>query len=202
MQPFERNGKQVEFRAVTGVAVAPGKHVETYTSGSGGGGTTFNGHGYTAPVNISTTVVIQQDFFVREESGRETPVQLRNENIPLAEGQRVTMISGHVGDTGKWTHLVNHNAERYWTLSNAFDLAVAWGLVRKPIYTLFIGVTIGVVTGNVLNGSIGFLAAVAYWVYEGIKIMKVAKALDGHLNGIGSDTLKAARPMETVGAMA
>jgi hypothetical protein len=189
MKNFEHKGKQVEFRSVTGEVAGAHKHAETYVSGSGGGGSTFNGHGRTSPVRINSTVVVKQEFFLKPGNGNQIPVQLSAEDIPLTDGQNVTMISGHAGDIGKWTHLVNHNAALYWKLGDAGTHAVAWGLVRNPLFSFLIGLAIGIAIGYVVNGSLGVVAAVAFWVYEVKNHLKVSKALKSHFDELGREML-------------
>ncbi|MDO9466063.1 MAG: hypothetical protein Q7J36_02050 [Thiobacillus sp.] len=189
MKTFDYKGRRVDFRAVTGEVTGSHKHAETYVSGSGGGGSTYNGHGRTAPVQISSTVVVKQEFFLKPTSGNEIPVKLRNEDIPLKDGQNVTMVSGHVGDKGEWTHLVNHNAALYWKLGNTGAHATVWGLVRNPAWVLLIGIAIWIAIAYLVNGAIGFLLAVAYWVFEWLNKRKATKELETHLDEIGRETL-------------
>lgn len=189
MRPFEYNGKQVEFRSVTGEVTGTHKHAETYVSGSGGGGYTHNGTGYNSPVQINSTVVVKQEFFLKPNNGNEIPVKLSNEDIPLKDGQKITMISGHAGEKGDWTHLVNHNAALYWKLGNMGAHAVKLGLVRNPGWVLLIGIIIWYVVAAMLNGVIGFLAAAAYWGYEWINKRKAVKALENHVDGLGREML-------------
>lgn len=191
MKAFEHKGKQVEFRSVTGEITGAHKHAETYVSGSGGGGSTFNGQGHTSPVRISSTVVIKQEFFLKPGEGNQIPVQLSAEDIPLTNGQNITMISGHAGDTGKgiWTHLVNHNAALYWKLGDAKTHTVSWGLVRNPSISFFIGVTLWIAGGYLLNGVIGFLAAAGFWVFEWKNLSNASKALQMHLDILGREAL-------------
>lgn len=189
MQPFEHNGKRVEFSAVSGVVVGPHKHAETHVSGGGGGGSTFNGQGSTAPVHITSTVVIKQDFFVRDDKGQETPVQLRGVDIPLAEGQRVTMITSHSSKGGWWTHVVNHSAQRYWRVTQAKDLVINSGVVN-PLMSFLIGMAIWIGIGYAISGLLGFIATVAYWVYAWLDVRRVAKAMESHLEEIAGKALR------------
>ncbi len=141
MKPFIHGGRQVEVRTVTGVVVGTHKHAETYVSGGGGGGAAGN----TSPVSISSTVVIKLDFFIkRDDNQQEEAIQLRGVDIPLRDGQKVTMISGEVkGQSEHWMRLVNHNANQvFWRTWDAPSAVKEWKLVRPTWLRLLVGWTI------------------------------------------------------------
>lgn len=185
MKSFEHNGKRVEFSAVNGIVQGHHKRGDTIMEGSGGGG--YNGN--TRSVSISSRVVVKQDFFVKEDSERETPVQLSGKDIPLADGQHVTMISGGTDKAKRWTHLVNHSAQLYWTLDDAKGLVIAWGVVRNPFLSFLIGVAIWIAIGYVISGLLGFVGAVAFWIYAWVEVRRAAKALEPHLKVLGGEAL-------------
>ncbi|MHB1076105.1 hypothetical protein [Thiobacillus sp.] len=191
MKNFECKGKQVEFRTVTGEVAGAHKRSDTIVSGSGGGGSTYNGHGYTSPVQISSKIVVKQEFFLKPADGNQIPVQLSDEDIPLSDRQNMTMISGHAGNAvGKWTHLVNHDAALYWKLGDVGAHAVVWGLVRNPLFSFLIGVAIWIAIGYAVSGSVGFIGMVAFWVYEWINLRNVSKALRNHFDELGREMLR------------
>ncbi|HEY9146307.1 MAG TPA: hypothetical protein VIN36_06440, partial [Thiobacillus sp.] len=164
-----------------------------YVRGSGGGGSTYNGYGNTSAIRINTTVSVKQEFFLKPETGNQIPVKLSDEDIPLTDGQNVTMVSGHAGDKAEWTHLINHNAALYWKLGKMLHHVIVWGLVRKPSLIFWAGVIMWVAVGYMFSGLLGFIVAVVYWTYEGMNMRKVAKALENHLDGLGREML-ASRP--------
>lgn len=189
MKSFEYNGKRVEFRSVTGAVMGHNKNAISIVEGSGGGGSSFQGNGYTAPVNIKTRVEIKQDFSLKPDQGNEVPFHLNNEDIPLRDGLNVTMISGHTSDKFAWTHLVNHNAARYWKLGSMGAHVYALGLARNPFYSFLIGVGGWVAIATIVNSGFGGPAAVAFWIYEGMNFRKISKALEAHLDDLGREML-------------
>lgn len=186
MEPFHYNGRQVDFKAVTGQVRGPHKLVIPRITGEGGGGV----NGNVAPIRIDCRVEIKQEFFIKSGSGKDVPFTLQNEDIPLAENQSITMVSGQTGKKVLWPLLINHDAELYWKLGNLTTQAIEWGLVRNPGWGLLIGITIWVGTAYLLNGLVGFLAAVAYWTFEWLIMRTTTKALKSHLDGLGSELLR------------
>lgn len=171
---------------MTGQVRGPQKLAIPTINGRGGGGV----NGNIAPIHIDCRVEIKQEFFIKSGSGKDVPFTLQNEDIPLAENQSVTMVSGQTGKKVLWPLLINHDAELYWKLGNLTTQAIEWGLVRNPGWGLLIGITIWVVTAELLNGLVGFLAAVAYWTFEWLTIRTTTKALKSHLDGLGSELLR------------
>jgi len=189
MKHFEHNGKKVEFSAVTGEVSGTHKLAETHVSSSGGGGYISQGSGFVSAPKITSKVVVKQEFFLKENGGKQMPVQLSGMDIPLMDGQKVTMISAGQGRNSPWTHLVNHDAGLYWNLGNVNTYAIAWGLVRKPLFSFLIGVAMWIAIGYVVNGWVGFVAAVAFWVYEGMNLRNASKALNTHFDELGREML-------------
>ena len=186
MEPFQYNGRQIDFKAVTGQVRGAHKHAETIVKGKGGGG--INGN--VEPIHIECQVVIKQEFFLKSGTGKDVSFKLQDEDIPLAENQNITMVSGQIGKKVLWPLLVNHDAELYWRLGNLTTQAIEWGLVRNPGWILLIGIAIWVGTAHLLNGWAGFLAAVSYWMFEWLIMRTTTKALKGHLDGLGSKFLR------------
>lgn len=62
-----------------------------------------------------------QRILVQQATGVEVPSHLVNKNIPLHDGQQVTAVSGYKNgaDSGYWSLLVNHTAQRYWFMLEA-----------------------------------------------------------------------------------
>jgi len=100
------------------------------------------------------------------------------------------MISAGPGKNGPWTHLVNHDADLYWNLGNVKTYASAWGLVRNPLVSFLVGLVLWIAVGYLLNGVIGFLVAVGFWVFEWMNLSKASKALQIHLDNLGRETLE------------
>lgn len=199
MKSFDYNGKQVVFNEAVGIVAGTHKHAETTVSGSGGGGSTYNGQGHTDAVSITSTITVKQEFFLKTANGKQVPVQLSGMDIPIMDGQNVTMISVLDGKDKHWTHLVNHDTELYWPIGNARELVIAADLVRPPAFSFVIGLAIWI--GSALigiavagAGGLGFVAMVGFWVFEWMRLRKAARLLGEHINHLGQEALKA-RPL-------
>lgn len=124
MDDFIYQINRIKFKALTGTVLNSEKrsHTDTYTSTSGGGGYIYQGTGYVnAPRTTTRTVTTHtHEFWLAKEDGTEQCIKLTNTDIPLREGQKITMISAfREGDNkSSWIHLVNHSANRYWNILN------------------------------------------------------------------------------------
>lgn len=146
---FESRGKVVEFEVLTGEVVGSEKYSETHVTSSGGGGYVGGGGGYVSAPTVSSSTVINHEFWLRSEGGREVPVRFKGVEIPLRQGQKISLISvGRKGAGDKYyTTLINHQAGRHWSLNDFSSiqqklklervtgvsamivLAVIWGIV-------------------------------------------------------------------------
>ncbi len=191
MKSFGYNGKQVVFNEAAGIVAGVHKHAETTVSGSGGGGSTYNGQGHTNAVSITSTITVKQEFFLKTANGKQVPVQLSGMDIPIMDGQVVTMISGSAGKCECWTHLVNHDTESYWPIGSALDLVEAAGMVRRMWVSIVIGLAVWIGIAVVLNGWIGFVAAVGFLVFDLSRTRKAVRLLGEHAQGLVQEALKA-----------
>jgi hypothetical protein len=189
MKPFDCNGKQIVFTKVAGTVAGAHKRAETSISGSGGGGSSWDGRGRTEPVTITSTVSVKQEFFLKTPDGKQVPVQLSDEDIPIMDGQKVTMIAGHAGKERRWTHLVNHDTELFWRIGNAKVHAITLGLVRTPLVSFMLGIVTWIAVAYVLNGWIGFIGAIGFWVFEWQRLRRASGALAEHINDLGKEAL-------------
>lgn len=124
MEDFSYRGKYVEFWQVTGEVLASNKYNETNISGRGGGGYIGQYGGHIKPITIDSSTTINHEFWIETEYGVEKDIQLRNINIPLRPGQKITLISAarKGSDFGFYGILVNHSAGRHWFINSAKDL--------------------------------------------------------------------------------
>jgi hypothetical protein len=97
-------GENVVFEVVKGTVLATTKRSETRIRSSGGGGNT--------PATVNSTVTVCHEFWVKTEEGREVAVQLRGYDIPLREGQTVTVTQAkkESQDDYVWVSLMNHHS--------------------------------------------------------------------------------------------
>jgi hypothetical protein len=156
-------GKIFRFGSVWGDVVGSHKHSETDVWGGGGGA----GNGAPTNVVIRSSVTVKQEFFLTSRDGKERPIQLSGVDIPIRDGQKITMVSASVdGDaTFYWVRIVNHAAGRWWATRRTTDLMERW-FVPPKWKRLLIGVGVAVAT---------FVAAMAI----GLVQMSVTKRVSG-----------------------
>jgi hypothetical protein len=144
---FVYGDKMVEFHVLHAEVAGSEKRSETHVSGYGGGGSvnTFGGNvsGYTAPVNISSSVDRTHEIWLRKPDGTERSIILRHHAIGVRPSHAVSVISF---SKPEWNivHdavLVNHTAGKHWQLTPAEAINKQLGLER---YT---GVSLLVATG-------------------------------------------------------
>jgi len=89
MHEIRINGKLLEVHSVMGKVVGASKHLETKVHGSGGGGGTYNGSGFTAPVHISSTTTTHDQIFLVDGSGTEHALRLQNWDLACRESHEM-----------------------------------------------------------------------------------------------------------------
>jgi hypothetical protein len=192
MESFTVEGKQVTLPTVFGEVTGCGKRSDSYVSGSGGGG---NGN-YRQPVSISTTVVVTQEFFVRGENGKEQPYKIVALDIPIRDGQHVTMISASVSGHGEWpVRLANHTADRSWPVNEPRMIARELGLAEKNKVTALKVAGIWAAAMFLPFGVGFFFAGVGYAVYRYIHCGRVAKLLTAGFDAAAGKALAAGPPI-------
>src|SRR5437867_1755183 len=125
MESFSAGGKQVQFWSITGKVASSSKRSDTYVSSSRG--PSYGGGAGALRINSST--VVQQEFFLLADDGKEVAVQLTGHDIPVRDGNNITMIGGEVsGKGGYWVRMINHDTGRSWDLANS-EVYRKWGMV-------------------------------------------------------------------------
>lgn len=140
---LRKPARHVETTLVSGVVTGLSRHTETRVSGSGTG----------TSMSVSSTSVLHQQLFVRQDDGVEVPLHTWGIKVPLADGQRVTVIYSEANGESDPVYVVNHNARQGWPLfSRPQDLAVRLGLApATPMIVLrAIGAGILVVFASLL----------------------------------------------------
>ena len=124
MEDFQYKNKEVKFWRVTGEVLGQNKYSKTHVSSSGGGGYVGKGGGHVSAPKVHSTTVTHHEFWIKEEDGSEKSVKLSGHDIPLREGQKITLISAGIKgkDSGFYSVLVNHNAKKHWFINSAGDL--------------------------------------------------------------------------------
>jgi hypothetical protein len=197
------NGKTFEFKTRTGEVLSTNKISETHVSSSGGGGYVDPQYGgQVAAAQVSSTVTINHEFWIKEEDGNERAVQLYGD-IPLKVGQKVTLILCTLlgEEKGYYVVLYNHNAKKHWfifsgeKLYNNFFPSKAGLYADHPVFLLFNVKFMAYIVGSLLawyfiNFYAG-LAVLAWGIYRAFAAAKKqensGKALDAHLEKMAKD---------------
>jgi hypothetical protein len=101
--------QHIELHTFTGEVVDEKKWTSTQVSSSGGG---YNvGSGQNNPVSISSSSETHDQFFLKDETGREQAIELTNANVAIRKGHRVTVIWGILRgqERGPYLAIYNHN---------------------------------------------------------------------------------------------
>lgn len=94
---------------------------------------------------------------MRTKDGQEHPVMLSSLDIPIREGQAVSIIyGGGVGREKNWIALVNHDAKRWWGLVNygrfyQEHLMTGSGFYLSPAGAMLFWMILSVCFGGVIN---------------------------------------------------
>ena len=203
MESFKHRNKEILFWSKTGEVLSQNKYSSTHVSSEGGGGYVGQHGGHVSAPKITSTTTTHHEFWIKKEDGSEECIKLVDCDIPVREGQRITLISA--GIKGKnatyYSVLVNHNAYEHWYIKEAdslnkvldidtvsgkfFFIAIAlWGVVTQ-IADNFVGP--GAAGDNMAVG-IGAAVAGAFVIFRlATKIPRISKmtiALDQHLKSL------------------
>jgi hypothetical protein len=115
---------ELSTKQVTGIVTGLSSHTEIDING-----TVKDRVGQDMDVAMRSSSVHHQKFFVRQENGVEKPVHLWGSDIPVAEGQRVTVIYSCAGEHEVPGYFFNHAARQGWQVFNpAYNAAVSLGI--------------------------------------------------------------------------
>lgn len=183
----------VQVWSRTGEVTGHGKRSDTYVSG---GGSVRDG---TGSVSISSQVVVKQEFFIRQADGEEMPVQISGLDIPIRNGQRVSLIyvATRNGKTGSAGRLVNYNAKRFYITEKARRLLKLLRIRAETSIGLAIGALVLFAMGACFFAKaktapyLGVLSIVAFSIYIIYHIMaeSLGKELDRYLDTLARDQL-------------
>jgi hypothetical protein len=101
---FLLEGEVVIFETIKGTVLSTTKRSETQIHSSGGTNNT--------PATMNSTVTVCHEFWVKTKENHEVPVQLRGHDIPLREGQTVTVTQAKKESQKEyvWVSLMNHHS--------------------------------------------------------------------------------------------
>lgn len=198
MENFSYRGTSIRFWKMTGEVISTQKYSDTHLSSSGGGGyVNQGGSGYISAPKIHSRVVTQHEFWLKTEDGQEVDIKLSDFDIPLREGQKITIISaGNAkGSNGWYSVLVNHNAGQHWFINNATSLNQKLKyapLTITPIVAsvpVFIAVAIlALILWQTKDTFVAFVICIPFLFYaltkEQGKIKEAQQKLDRHLESL------------------
>ena len=104
----------LNFEVIEGGVVGEKKWAETHVYSSGGSGYVGPRGGYVNMPTVKNNVVTRHSFWIKENgTGKEIPVDLCGQDVPLREEQEVALV---VADTGEHQYpviLVNYPAKQF-----------------------------------------------------------------------------------------
>lgn len=159
------NGKTYEHNYVRGTVVGANKQLETKVHGGGGGGSSYQGTGYTAPVAITSSTTTHDMIHVQDEQGGEHAIRLQNWDLAVRETHTLTAVwlvkKGKKG--GPYVAIHNHTLNQ--TDYNDDYLAK----IHRPLWVLLASLAFLVVAplgfGLKLLVTIG---GIIYWWMRGV----------------------------------
>ncbi|MHB0972986.1 MAG: hypothetical protein ACYC0P_01915 [Thiobacillus sp.] len=150
------NGK-IWLNIARGEVIGQQKWSETEVHASGGGGYVGQHGGFVAPPKISSTTSEKHEFWIREDGGKETAIELSDANFPVREGQRVWIAwGGSTRSKAKSRYLFAYNyasGDSRNLLQNWWSWLYGAGLIKPPLlyrllttwFPLFLGLLVGFV---------------------------------------------------------
>jgi len=198
MKDFQNKGKALKFWSITGEVLSQNKFSETHVSSSGGGGYVGKSGGHVSAPTVRSSTSINQEFWIKTDDGKEKSVQLYDQDIPIREGQKITLISGGLKgkDPGYKLVLVNHNSKEHWLITKAQELNSslrAYVMTGKSL--LIAGGIWGVLNIVTNDGLFASYAAFFFIVFRLVQkyygITKFNKALDKHIEALAQEAYKA-----------
>lgn len=200
---FYHKSKTIEFWDITGTVSDTSKFSETHVWSSGGGGHTGPNGGHVSPVSIHSKSITNHEFWIHTDDGRQVDIQLRDVNIPLRKGQRISMIYAQKlnAKSGRAALLVNHSAQKHWPINTAAELnnkiridkisglslviggAIGWGVYNLYSWASVTLLELNLRSSNALEHTlwiVGSLVA-ARLIYRFFRITHMTVMLDEHL---------------------
>lgn len=119
MEDFSYKKKNIAFSSITGEVFSCEKRGDTVVHGSGGGGFVGPRGGVIQGTQISSSVQVTLDIWIRTDDGREEPITIRGD-VPLLVGHRITLLTSNLkGDdtTTKQVALLNHAMGKWWYIN-------------------------------------------------------------------------------------
>lgn len=120
--------KSYKIGVLSGTVESAESRTEMETTGtvSGGHGLTVGGTGATAPVTgrVETKITRYQTIMLKDESGRSHPIQLKNFEVPVSPGHKLSVFRLGGGGDGPIIHVYNHNSQQHYENQKALHWAM------------------------------------------------------------------------------
>lgn len=158
MNKIITSGKEYDVYWTCGKVQDSSKNMETRVHGSGGGST---GYGNTAPVNISSTTTIHDQFFLVDKNGKESSFQLQNFNVACRQGNELSVIWAIKTGKKNGPYIVVRNRTTAETFYQEVELKK---IFRYPVYYPWAATLVSFIVGNIVGFGTGFLLVVGVWV--------------------------------------
>lgn len=205
MESFKHRDKEIKFWSITGEVIGQNKYSETHVSSSGGGGYVGQQGGYVSAPQVKSKVTTQHEFWVRKEDGTEESIKFTDVDIPLREGQKITLIASYLNykERGPWSILVNHSEKKHRFIKSAVNLNELFHI------DVFLGISLAYASGiffllsfllsfvfalGEYGIAISFAAAILYLIIHVSKklprITKMTKSLSEHLEALAQQAYK------------
>ena len=186
MEDFFYKNRVIKLISVTGEVVADRKLLETVVTLVGGSETV-------AP-DIESYAVPRHEFWIKSTDGVEYDFQLRDVDIPLRDGQKITVISAVSVGTGKVNPavMVNHTAGKHWYIDKAPALLLKLNLPFISAGAQGALVTLFVVGGILKSGAMVLVSLAMLLVVSMVKagpMDRAEKALEAHLERVAEELL-------------
>lgn len=142
-EKFNHYGRSLNFMCITGEVLASDKRADVRVSASHslsthGGGFLWQGTGsvsmnVTGHSFVNTTTNTAREFWIRLPDGVEKPIYLFDSNIPMREGQVISLIFCNADDSpnGTLVALVNHTAKAMWKVLGPAEINQRYKLYTK-----------------------------------------------------------------------
>ncbi|WP_180183915.1 hypothetical protein [Acinetobacter sp. YH01020] len=161
-------GKTFNVNSFTGTVIDTNKQLETKVSGSGGGGAVYQGSGAIAPVSISSSTTVHDNFFLIDPNGKEISVKLSNWDLSLRTGHTVQVIwvVPQKASSGPYVTVHNQNLGDVNWNDTALKTVVGSALGKHILIGLAISTVVSYLASSFGLFLLGFIATVIYFFYR------------------------------------
>lgn len=188
---------KVLFKKITGELFEHNKLTSTDITSTGGGGVISSGKGVIRDVEITSKLMVTTELWIREDDGIEKSIQFKGDNIPLRNGQKITLIYAckQGSQHSQEAVLVNHATNNYHLIRTAQEL----NFVTTTWLNILVGIGASVLVMKMLPVSgarliiapmVGVACGYGWGGLEKIKVSMFCYKLNDHLHLLGKTILE------------